>query len=163
MKKRLFPLMVLAMSLFGTISAFASESGADGSGSADGTAANTGTSWWIWIVIYGAMFALFYFLLIRPQKKKQKAEEELRNNIMMGDEITTIGGIVGRVVSIKDDDITIESSIDRTLVQFKKWAVRDIKKLETDDETAAPVAEEKKETAEKSEKKGFFKKNKKED
>lgn len=148
MKKRLFPLMVLAMSLLGTFSAFAAEDGGAGEEQA------TGGAWWVWILIYGAMFALFYFLLIRPQKKKQKAEEELRNNIMMGDEITTIGGIVGRVVSIKDDDITIESSIDRTLVQFKKWAVRDIKKLETDDEPAK--VEEKKE--EEPKKKGWFKK-----
>ncbi|MBE7056994.1 MAG: preprotein translocase subunit YajC [Ruminococcaceae bacterium] len=122
------------MSLLGSISAFAEGEGTDATGANGQQAANG--SWWIWIIIYGAMFALFYFLLIRPQKKKQKAEEELRNNIMMGDEITTIGGIVGRVVSIKDDDITIESSIDRTLIQFKKWAVRDIKKLVTDDEPA---------------------------
>ena len=79
------------------------------------------------------MFAAFYFLLIRPNKKKQKKEEELRNSIALNDEITTIGGICGRVVSVKDDDITIETSIDRTLVQFKKWAVRDVKKMETED------------------------------
>ena len=157
MKKRLFPLMVLAMSLLGSISAFA-----EGEGSSGNANANGGGSLWIWIVIYGGMFALFYFLLIRPQKKKQKAEEELRNSIMMGDEITSIGGIVGRVVSIKDDDITIESSIDRTLIQFKKWAVRDIKKLETDDEPAK-VEEKVEEKAEEKaeEKKGFFGKKKK--
>ncbi len=128
MKKIFFPLMVMAMSLFGTVSAFAAEGGAD----ADTTP--KGLPIGVMVVMYGVVILGFYFLLIRPQKKKQKAEEELRNNIMMGDEITTIGGIVGRVVSIKDDDITIESSIDRTLIQFKKWAVRDIKKLETDDE-----------------------------
>lgn len=130
MKKRLFPLMVAAMSLLGSVGVFASENGDDG--------ANTGGmgSWWIWIIIYGGMFAIFYFLLIRPNKKKQKAEEALRNNITLGDEITTIGGICGRVVSIKDEEITIESSIDRTLVQFKKWAIRDVKKLETEDEPA---------------------------
>ncbi len=157
MKKRLFSLMVLVMSLLGSVSAFAAESGSGAdSGSTNGD--QGGTNLWIWIVIYGGMFALFYFLLIRPQKKKQKAEEELRNSIMMGDEITSIGGIVGRVVSIKDDDITIESSIDRTLIQFKKWAVRDIKKLETDDEPAK-VEEKTEEKAE--EKKGFFGKKKK--
>lgn len=128
MKKRLFPLMVAAMSLLGSLAAFASENGSGNNN------AGMGSSWWIWIIIYGGMFAIFYFLLIRPNKKKQKAEEELRNNITLGDEITTIGGVCGRVVSIKDEEITIESSIDRTLVQFKKWAVRDVKKLETDDE-----------------------------
>ncbi len=130
MKKRLFPLMVAAMSLLGSVGVFASESGSDG------TNAGGMGSWWIWIIIYGGMFAIFYFLLIRPNKKKQKAEEALRNNITLGDEITTIGGICGRVVSIKDEEITIESSIDRTLVQFKKWAIRDVKKLETEDEPA---------------------------
>ena len=141
MKKRLFPLMTLAMSLLGSLTAFAEETSSaasvDSAVETTGeTAAATGlgSSWWIWIVIYGGMFAVFYFLLIRPNKKKQKAEEALRNSISLGDEITTIGGICGRVVSIKDEEITIESSIDRTLVQFKKWAVRDVKKLETDDE-----------------------------
>jgi preprotein translocase subunit YajC len=145
MKKRLFPLMMLAMSLLGSIGVFANEGGDSG--------ANTGGmgSWWIWIIIYGGMFAIFYFLLIRPNKKKQKAEEELRNNITLGDEITTIGGICGRVVSIKDEEITLESSIDRTLIQFKKWAVRDVKKLETDDEPAAAI-EDKKEEKKKKEK-----------
>lgn len=141
MKKKLFPLMVAAMSILGSFASFASESGDDSN------AGNGIGSWWIWILIYGGMFAIFYFLLIRPNKKKQKAEEELRNNIVLGNEITTIGGIVGRVVSIKDEEITIESSIDRTLIQFKKWAVRDVKKLETDDEPAA--IEEKKEEKEK--------------
>lgn len=139
MKKRLFPLMMLAMSLLGSIGVFANESG----NKTENTAGGMG-SWWIWIIIYGGMFAIFYFLLIRPNKKKQKAEEELRNNIALGDEITTIGGICGRVVSIKDEEITIESSIDRTLVQFKKWAVRDVKKLETDDEPVAAAVEDKK-------------------
>ncbi len=149
MKKRLFSLLVLALSFLGSIGVFASEGS---SGSADG--ANTGTgmgSWWIWILIYGGMFAIFYFLLIRPNKKKQKAEEALRNNIVLGDEITTIGGITGRVVSIKDEEITIESSIDRTLIQFKKWAIRDVKKLETDDEPA-PAAIEDEKNKEKKEK-----------
>lgn len=130
MKKRFFLLTTLVLSLLGSIAAFAS--GNNGENPAPGM----GSSWWIWIVIYGGMFAIFYFLLIRPNKKKQKAEEALRNNIALGDEVTTIGGICGRVVSIKDEEITIESSIDRTLVQFKKWAVRDVKKLETDDEPA---------------------------
>lgn len=86
------------------------------------------------IAVYGLLFVALYFIMIRPQKKRQKKEEELRNSIILGDQVTTIGGITGRVVQIKDDEITIESSIDRTLVSFKKWAIRDIQKLETDDE-----------------------------
>ena len=56
---------------------------------------------------------------------------------MLGDEITTIGGICGKIVNIKDDNITIESSIDRTLMEVKNWAVRDVKKLVTDDDKIA--------------------------
>lgn len=66
---------------------------------------------------------LMYFMLIRPQKKKQKEEQQMRNNLRVGDELTTIGGITGRVVSIKDDSIVLESGSDRTKLQFKKWAI----------------------------------------
>lgn len=72
------------------------------------------------------MIAIMYFLMIRPQQKKQKEEQKMRNNLRVGDEITTIGGIKGRVVSIKDDTITIESGADRTKVQFEKWALQTV-------------------------------------
>ena len=70
----------------------------------------------------------FYFFLIRPQSKKQKEEEEMRSNLEIGDEITTIGGIVGRVVNINDDADTmvIETGADRTKIKFKKWALSSI-------------------------------------
>lgn len=84
--------------------------------------------------MYALLFGAMYFILIRPQRKRQKKEDELRNSVILGDNITTIGGVTGRVVQIKDDEITIESSIDRTLLTFKKWAIRDVQKLETDDE-----------------------------
>ncbi len=90
-------------------------------------------SWIPLILVYGGLFAALYFIMIRPQKKKQKKEESLRNSLILGDNVTTIGGVTGRVVQIKDDEITIESSIDRTLVTFKKWAIREVQKLETDD------------------------------
>ena len=72
------------------------------------------------------MIAVMYFLMIRPQQKKQKEEQKMRNNLRVGDEITTIGGIKGRVVSIKDETITIESGADRTKVQFEKWALQTV-------------------------------------
>ena len=70
-----------------------------------------------------AMIAVFYFLLIRPQQKRDKATKELRNNIEVGDKITTIGGITGTVLNIKDDNITIETGADRTKITFLRWAV----------------------------------------
>lgn len=78
----------------------------------------------IWVVVIGAA----YFLFIRPQKKKQQQEEELRNNIEIGDDITTIGGIVGRVIAVRDDDDTfiLETGSDKTRMRFKKWAISSV-------------------------------------
>ena len=64
------------------------------------------------------IIALMYFLMIRPQKKKQKEEQEMRNAIRVGDELTTIGGICGRVVNVKDDTLTIETGADRSKMQI---------------------------------------------
>ncbi len=72
------------------------------------------------------IFVLMYFMMIRPQKKKQKEEQEMRNNLRVGDELTTIGGIRGRVVSIKEDSIVLESGTDRTKIQFMKWAIQSV-------------------------------------
>lgn len=66
---------------------------------------------------------LMYFLTIRPQKKKEKEAEQLRSNIDIGDEIVTIGGIIGTVVSIKDDFIVIETGGDRNKIRINKWAI----------------------------------------
>lgn len=71
-----------------------------------------------------ALVAIFYFLLIRPQKKRDKAEKEMRNSIGVGDEISTIGGFIGKVVTMKDDIIVIECSADRTKLKLHRWAVR---------------------------------------
>ena len=70
------------------------------------------------------LIVLFYFLLIRPQRKRDKAEREMRNSIDVGDEISTIGGFIGRVVNIKDDVLIIESSNDRTKLKIYRWAIR---------------------------------------
>lgn len=70
------------------------------------------------------LFVVFYFFLIRPQKKRDKAEKEMRDSIQVGDEISTIGGFIGKVVSIKDDTLVIESSADRTKLKLYRWAVR---------------------------------------
>ena len=69
------------------------------------------------------LIVVFYFLLIRPENKKKKALAEMRNELAVGDQVTTIGGIVGRVVHIKDDLVTIETSEDRVRIQITKWAI----------------------------------------
>lgn len=70
------------------------------------------------------LIVVFYFVLIRPQRKRDKQEREMRNSISVGDEISTIGGFIGRVVSIKDDTLVIESSSDRTKLKVYRWAIR---------------------------------------
>lgn len=70
------------------------------------------------------MIVVFYFLLIRPQRKREKAERDMRSSIAVGDEISTIGGFIGRVVNIKDDVLIIESSNDRTKLKIYRWAIR---------------------------------------
>lgn len=86
------------------------------------------------IIMIVLMIVVMYFLMIRPQKKKQKEEQEMRNAIRVGDELTTIGGICGRVVNVKDDTLTIETGADRSKMQIKKWAVQTVetKHAETD-------------------------------
>ena len=77
-------------------------------------------SFWTMIVLYGLIIAVFYFILIRPQSKQKKKEEEMRNSLEVGDTIVTIGGIIGRVLSIKEDDIVIETGADRKKMKIKK-------------------------------------------
>ena len=75
------------------------------------------------IVMMAALFAVMYFVMIRPQKKKQKEEQNMRDSIQVGDEITTIGGIMGRVVTVKEDSIIIETGADRNKMKITRWAV----------------------------------------
>ena len=70
------------------------------------------------------MFVVFYFLLIRPQRKKDKEAQNMRNNIQVGDEIVTAGGIVGRVVSVREDTLVVETGGERSKVRIKRWAVQ---------------------------------------
>ena len=69
------------------------------------------------------IIVVFYFLMIRPENKRKKEAEQMRNNLSVGDRITTIGGIVGTIVSIKDDKFVIETSADQVRVEFCKWAL----------------------------------------
>ena len=135
-KKILSFVMIIAMAMLSlSMVAFAAESNATtGTANTPNKQGSTGGAW-LMIVIYILFFVVVgYFLIYRPNKKRKKQEEELRGSIILGDEVTTIGGIVGKVVNIKDDNITIETSIDKTLMEFKNWAIRDVKKLITDDE-----------------------------
>ena len=69
------------------------------------------------------MLAMLYFLMIRPESKRKKQAEEMRNSLKKGDQITTIGGIVGKIVQVTDENIVIETSDDRVRMELTKWAV----------------------------------------
>ena len=73
-----------------------------------------------------AVVIFFYFFMIRPQKKQEKEEREMRNALQVGDEVTTIGGIIGKVVSIKEETFVLETTKDRTKIRFLKGAIRSV-------------------------------------
>ena len=75
------------------------------------------------IIILVLMFGLFYFFMIRPENKRKKEAENLRNSLVVGDEITSIGGITGTVCAVKESTIVIETGADRVRIELTKWAV----------------------------------------
>ncbi len=75
------------------------------------------------LIMVVVMIAIFYFLMIRPENKRKKQADEMRSNLKKGDQITTIGGIVGRIVMVNDETIIIETSDDRVRMELMKWAV----------------------------------------
>lgn len=76
-----------------------------------------------WIIL---TFVLFYFVLIRPQKKREKKEQEMLKALKVGDNVVTIGGICGKIVSIKDENLVIETGADRVKLNFERWAIRSV-------------------------------------
>lgn len=83
-------------------------------------AAGGGGSMIIMIVV---MVVVFYFFLIRPENKKKKKAEEMRNSLAVGDTVTTIGGIIGKIVAVKSNSIVFETSEDRVRMEVTKWAI----------------------------------------
>lgn len=81
---------------------------------------------WISIGIIAVMLVAMYFLMIKPQKKQEQEQNNMRNNLQVGDEITTIGGIIGKIVSIKEETLVLETSRDGTKIRILKTAVRNV-------------------------------------
>ena len=75
------------------------------------------------LIMMVLMSAIFYFMLIRPENKRKKEAEQMRSSVKKGDKITTIGGIVGTVVDVKENRIVIETSADQVRIEFEKWAI----------------------------------------
>ena len=89
-----------------------------------------------------SMVGVFYFMLIRPENKRKKEAEQMRSNMKNGDEITTIGGITGTVVNVKENTFVIETGADRVRIEFAKWA------LSTNETATAAAKEEQKKAQE---------------
>lgn len=100
------------------------------------------------IIMIVVMIAVFYFLLIRPENKRKKEAEQMRNSLKKGDWLTTIGGVYGRVVAITDRTVVIETSEDRVRVEFIKSAIGTVGTL--DEQASAQQRTGKKKAAEKT-------------
>lgn len=91
----------------------------------DAAAGSTSSALMSMLITFIPLFLVFYFFIIRPQKKREKEEKEMRESILIGDEIVTIGGIIGLVVRQTDDTLVIETGGDRSKLRIQKAAVRD--------------------------------------
>ena len=83
------------------------------------------------------MVILLYFMIYRPQKKQEKKDAAMRNSLEIGDQVTTIGGVIGRVVAIKDDTFVLETGSDRVKIRFTKTAIGSVEKLNMDNAPAS--------------------------
>ena len=90
------------------------------------TAKTNDYSWVTTIVMIVALLAFMYFFMIRPQKKQEKKDAAMRDALAVGDEVTTIGGIIGKVISIKGETFVLETTKDRTKIRFLKGAIRSV-------------------------------------
>ena len=82
------------------------------------------------LIMIVMMIAIFYFMIIRPENKRKKQAEEMRNSIRKGERITTIGGMVGKVVQVNDSTIVFETSEDRVRIEIAKWGVQSTEAIE---------------------------------
>ena len=91
---------------------------------------------WVMLAIYAVFIVALYFIFFRPQNKKKKKEAEMRKNAQVGDEITTIGGICGKIIAVKDEteSVIIETGSDRARIRVKRWAIGSVETIHDEDE-----------------------------
>ena len=117
---------VLALLAVTALGAFAVSGCAPADATAEGaTSAGGGLSMIIMMVV---MIGVFYFLMIRPENKRKKQAQQMRDNLAVGDTVTTIGGITGKVVNVRENNLVIETGDDRVRIQLMKWAVSSVGK-----------------------------------
>ena len=100
------------------------------------TTAATESSWILMLVQLLPILliiVIMYFVLIRPQKKREKEVQKMRNSLQVGDEVTTSGGIIGRGVSLREDTVVIETGSDRSKIRVKRWAIQSNETLHDDE------------------------------
>ena len=109
------------------------------------------------ILSLALMFGIFYFMLIRPENKRKKEAEAMRTSVKTGDKITTIGGITGVVVDVKEEKFVIETGADRVRIEFEKWALSTNKTAEERAKEEAKKAADAKAKAKAAKKNGIEK------
>lgn len=92
------------------------------------------------LIMIAVLLLVFWLFMIRPQKKQEQRDAEMRNSLEVGDEVTTIGGIIGKVISIKDETFVLETTRDKTKIRFLKGAIRSVD-VKAADIAAAVIAE----------------------
>jgi len=120
--------LCVSITLFGFLTVSA---GPEGGGAGEPAAGNPLMSTIIMIALFGLMM---YFFLYRPQKKQERTVNAMRNSLQVGDEISTTGGVLGKIIQIKDEFIIIETGNDRTKLKLAKWSVRAVEHREEEEE-----------------------------
>lgn len=111
------------------INGFLSSMVAEAAATADPNATGAelaGAGGWLQMLIFIIPLALMYLILIVPQRKKEKKQREKIESAIVGDQIITIGGVAGKIINIKDDEVTIETSVERSKITIKKWAIKEV-------------------------------------
>ena len=108
------------------------------------------------IVMVALMIGVFYFLILRPQRKRDKEQKEMLSKLSVGDKVTTIGGLVGVIAQIKDDDVTISTSIANTLVTYTKAAIQNVEKRDSSSSSSKSTTKTEDKGASEEPKKGLF-------
>lgn len=107
---------------------------------------NSGGGSLLSLLIFPLLLVIMYFFMIRPQRKQEKEAAAMRDSLSVGDEVTTIGGIIGRVINVKDDTFVLETTRDRTRIRFERSAVKRIdRKYDAPEATAEEATENKEE------------------
>ncbi|MFA7672413.1 MAG: preprotein translocase subunit YajC [Clostridia bacterium] len=105
------------------------------------TTADTGTTNYTSLILIVVVFVVMYAVILIPQRKKDKKLKKMLAELKAGDSICTIGGITGKIINVRDDELTIETSIERSQIQIKKWAIRNVEEVNEESVSEQPTGE----------------------